>query len=95
MVNFHVLYLIFHQALEKCKRNLEEEKKGLSHLKKENQTLIEACEDLQKKREKYEHELQTKDSRIACLEGQLSHNKKTLDQETEKVTFCFAKIVCP
>ena len=54
-------------------------------LKKDNQSLMDSCEDLEKKRQKLEHELQTKETRIACLDGQLAQSKKQLAVETNKV----------
>ncbi|XP_019625667.1 PREDICTED: centromere protein F-like [Branchiostoma belcheri] len=70
------------QTLQKTKRNLEEEKNKVTIMKRENQTLVESCEDLQKKREKIQHDLQTKESLVSCMEGQLSHAKASLDTET-------------
>ena len=71
--------------VEKQKRSIADEKNAQSVLKKENQSLMTTCEELQRKREKHEHELQTKDSRLACLEGQLAQTKRALEEETNKV----------
>ena len=49
------------------------------------QTLSETCEDLERKRQKVATELQTKDARISCLDGQFSHTKAQLDAELRKV----------
>ena len=64
---------------------MNDEKNSQSVLQKENQALIATCEDLQKKLEKYEHEVTSKDSRLACLEGQLSQTKRSLEDESHKV----------
>lgn len=47
--------------------------------------LSESCEDLEKKRQKLASELQTKDNRVSCLDGTLSHTKAQLNTETQKV----------
>ncbi|CAH1262708.1 CENPF [Branchiostoma lanceolatum] len=59
-------------------------KRRVTIMKRENQTLVESCEDLQRKREKIQHDLQTKESLVSCMEGQLSHAKASLDTETSK-----------
>ena len=81
------------QMVEKQKRSLADEKNAQSSIKKENQSLMSTCEDLQRKREKHEHELQTKDSRLACLEGQLAQTKRALEEETNKVNKCLILVI--
>ena len=76
---------LFFQALDKQKRKVEEEKSAQSSLKRENQSLIESCDELERKRQKIEHDLQTKEAHIACLEGQLSSAKNSADVESTKV----------
>ena len=76
--------LIF-QALQKQKRKTEEEKSVQSSLEKDNQSLVKSCDELERKLGKIEHEIQTRDSRIGCLEGQLTHTKQALEAETNKV----------
>ena len=73
------------QTLDKQKQKVEEEKKSLTSLKNENQSLIESCDALETKRQKLEHEGQTKDTRISCLEGQLNRAQQSLDAEIAKV----------
>lgn len=47
--------------------------------------MIASCEELQKKIDKCEHEIHSKDTRLACLEGQLAQSKRSLEQESNKV----------
>ena len=85
------------QTLDKQKTKTEEEQKNLGIMKKDNQALMISCEELEKKRQKSEHDLQTKDTRIACLEGQLAQVKKQLDMENNKVqilTKIHGKLCC-
>ena len=89
MVNNDTLYqCIFPQALDKQKRKVEEEKSAQASLKRENQSLIESCDELERKRQKIEHDLQTKEAHISCLEGQLSSAKNSADAESNKVCPC-------
>ena len=67
---------VFSQVLEKHKRKIEEEKAAVSELKRENQGLIESCDELARTKQKLEHELQTKQTHLGCLQGQLQHAKK-------------------
>ena len=39
---------------------------------------------MERAREKLAHDLQSKDAHIACLEGQLSHTKQSLEAENSK-----------
>ena len=73
------------QALQVQKRKVDEEKNQYSGLKRENQTLSETCEDLEKKREKLAHDLQQKENQLSCLDGKFSHTKSQLEAETKKV----------
>jgi centromere protein F len=76
---------VLHQALDKQKQKTDEEHRNNSMLKKDNQSLMDSCEDLEKRRQRFEHDIHTKDTRIACLEGQLAQAKKQLAEETNKV----------
>lgn len=53
---------------------------------KENQCLVDQCEELERKRQKIEHDLQTKEAHVSCLEGQLSHCKQAVEAETAKAS---------
>ena len=65
-------------------RKTEEEKSKYSDLKHENQSLSESCQRIERNREKLQHDIQNKDTHIACLEGKLSHAKQSLDAEINK-----------
>jgi centromere protein F len=73
------------QSLEKQKRKMEEDRQNHMSMIKENKSLIDSCDELERKRLKLEHDLQTKDAHISCLDGQLNHTKQALDAETAKV----------
>ena len=79
------MIVFFFQALANQKRKTEEEKSQVQCIKRENQSLIDSCDELEKKRTKLEHELHTKDTHIACLEGQVSSAKKILLTEQNRV----------
>ena len=64
---------------------MDEEKSSTSEMKRENQSLMESCADLAKKKEKIQHELQSKQQYIASLEGQLQHAKQAAEAEISKV----------
>ncbi|XP_048348999.1 centromere protein F [Sphaerodactylus townsendi] len=74
-------------ALEKQKQKVENEKTEGSTLKRENQSLIELCGNLEKTRQKLSHELQVKESQVSFQEGQLMASKKQaerLEQELKR-----------
>lgn len=75
------------QVIQKEKRKFEDEKCQLGELKRENQNLAESCQDLEMKRQKLMADLQSKDSHISSLNGQIAHTKKLLDQESAKVFY--------
>lgn len=64
---------------------MEEEQKQAGSLKKEIQTLSVNCESVEQKRQKLAQEMQVKDNRFSCVDGQLAHVKAQLDAETHKV----------
>ncbi|XP_070576345.1 centromere protein F-like [Ptychodera flava] len=72
------------QAYQKQLRKVEEEKSQNSILKRESQSLMDTCREIEEKKEKVMHELQTKDSLIACLEGKITHTKSQLETETTR-----------
>jgi hypothetical protein len=76
--------------MEKQKRKLEEDRLANARIVKENQSLLDSCEELERKRQKTEHDLQTKEAYIACLEGQLSHSKQAVEAEIAKVVINFS-----
>ena len=71
-------------ALEKQKRLTEEEKGKHSNLKREIQSLTETCDEAERNRQKLLHEIQQKDGKLSCIEGQLNRMKQSLDNETNK-----------
>ncbi|XP_013908362.1 PREDICTED: centromere protein F [Thamnophis sirtalis] len=66
-------------ALEKQKQKVDKEKNEGATLKRENQNLMELCDNLEKNKQKLFHELQTKESQINFQEGQLISSKKQVE----------------
>ncbi|XP_026535833.1 centromere protein F [Notechis scutatus] len=66
-------------ALEKQKQKVDKEKNEGATLKRENQNLMELCDNLEKTRQKLFHELQMKESQINFQEGQLISSKKQVE----------------
>ncbi|XP_070805081.1 centromere protein F [Pituophis catenifer annectens] len=66
-------------ALEKQKQKVDKEKNEGTTLKRENQNLMELCDNLEKNRQKLFHELQMKESQINFQEGQLISSKKQVE----------------
>uniref|UniRef100_A0A8C4ZIH5 Centromere protein F n=1 Tax=Gadus morhua TaxID=8049 RepID=A0A8C4ZIH5_GADMO len=74
-------------ALQKQKQKVDSERSDASHLKRENQTLLESCDSLEKSRQKVVHDLGIKEQQVSYLDGQLSASKRTierLEQELKK-----------
>ncbi|XP_077195333.1 centromere protein F isoform X2 [Paroedura picta] len=67
-------------ALQKQKQKVENEKTEGATLKRENQSLIELCDNLEKTRQKLSHELQVKESQVSFQEGQLTSSKKQIER---------------
>ncbi|KAM9316853.1 centromere protein F [Gastrophryne carolinensis] len=67
-------------AFQKQKQKAESEKSEVSALKRENQSLIELCDNQEKTRQKMTHDQQVKDTQINFLEGQLSAGKKHIEK---------------
>ncbi|XP_071996233.1 centromere protein F [Engystomops pustulosus] len=67
-------------AFQKQKQKVESEKSEVTALKRENQSLIELCDNQEKTRQKLSHEQQVKDTQINFLEGQLSASKKHIEK---------------
>ncbi|CAL8403773.1 unnamed protein product [Boreogadus saida] len=74
-------------ALQKQKQKVDSERSDASHLIRENQTLLESCDSLEKSRQKVVHDLGIKEQQVSYLDGQLSASKRTierLEQELKK-----------
>lgn len=54
-------------------------------LLRDNKHLSEACEDLQKKTSKLQHDVTAKDGQISHLEAKMARNKQLVDGESGKV----------
>ncbi|XP_060102809.1 centromere protein F [Heteronotia binoei] len=67
-------------ALQKQKQKVENEKTEGATLKRENQSLLELCDNLEKTRQKFSHELQVKESQMSFQEGQLISSKKQVER---------------
>ncbi|KAM5293743.1 centromere protein F [Glossophaga mutica] len=67
-------------VLQKQKQKVENEKTEAANLKKENQGLIEICENLEKAKQKISHELQVKEAQVNLQEGQLSSTRKQIEK---------------
>ena len=65
-------------------RKTEEEKNTQATLKRDNQSLAETCQELERKREKVTHDLHSKETLVSCLEGKLSHVQQQLDAESNR-----------
>lgn len=64
---------------------MDSEKSEASALKRENQSLVESCENLEKTRQKLAHDIQTKEQQVNYLEGQLNLCKKQTDRLEQEV----------
>nr|XP_060610262.1 centromere protein F [Anolis sagrei ordinatus] len=74
-------------ALQKQKQKVDQEKNEGSTLKRENQNLMELCDNLENTRQKLAHDLQVKESQVNFQEGQLISSKKqieNLEQELKR-----------
>ncbi|XP_062980116.1 centromere protein F [Elgaria multicarinata webbii] len=67
-------------ALQKQKQKVENEKNEGATLKRENQNLMELCDNLEKSKQKLSHELQVKESQVNFQEGQLISSKKQIER---------------
>lgn len=75
-------------ALQKQKQKVEDGKTEGADLKRENQRLMEICENLEKTRQKISHELQVKESQVNFQEGQLSSCKKQIEKLEQELKRC-------
>ncbi|XP_019751367.1 centromere protein F-like [Hippocampus comes] len=74
-------------ALQKQKQKVDSERNEASALKRENQSLVESCDSVEKARQKVLHDLGVKEQQVRYLEGQLNTCRKTierLEQELKK-----------
>ena len=71
-------------AIAKQKKLTEEEKANNSTLKKENHSLSESIQELERNRDKILHDLNAKEGQIRCLDGKLARCQQLLDNETAK-----------
>ncbi|XP_061209900.1 centromere protein F isoform X2 [Neopsephotus bourkii] len=67
-------------ALQKQKQKVENEKNEAALLKRENQSLMELCDTLEKAKQKISHDLQAKESQINIQSGQLNSSKKDIER---------------
>ncbi|XP_074020807.1 centromere protein F [Numenius arquata] len=74
-------------ALQKQKQKVENEKNEAATLKRENQSLMELCDSLEKAKQKISNDLQVKESQVNIQSGQLNSSKKNikkLEQELKR-----------
>lgn len=79
-------------ALQKQKQKVENEKTEGTNLKRENQRLMEICENLEKTKQKISHELQVKESQVNFQEGQLSAGKKQIEKLEQELKRCKSEL---
>uniref|UniRef100_F7EG17 Centromere protein F n=1 Tax=Monodelphis domestica TaxID=13616 RepID=F7EG17_MONDO len=84
-------------ALQKQKQKVAEDQKNEgASLKRENQSLMETCDNLVKMKQKISHELQVKESQVNFQEGQLNSSKKQiekLEQELKRFFKVFSHFI--
>ncbi|TNN60828.1 Centromere protein F [Liparis tanakae] len=74
-------------ALQKQKQKADSERTETTALKRENQSLLESCDSLEKARQRVVHDLGIKEQQVSYLDGQLNSCRKTierLEQELKK-----------
>ncbi|MEJ1270546.1 centromere protein F [Cricetulus griseus] len=79
-------------ALQKQKQKVEDGKTEGADLKRENQRLMEICENLEKAKQKVSHELQVKESKVNFQEGQLSSCKKQIEKLEQELKRCKSEL---
>ncbi|CAO2638833.1 Centromere protein F [Lemmus lemmus] len=79
-------------ALQKQKQKVEDGKTEGADLKRENQRLMEVCENLEKTKQKISHELQVKESQVNFQEGQLSSCKKQIEKLEQELKRCNSEL---
>ena len=71
-------------ALQKQKLLAEEEKNNANQYKRDLQVVSQKCDDCEKTKSKVMADLQMKESRIKCLDGQLINEKQAKESEIAK-----------
>ncbi|KAM4861109.1 centromere protein F isoform 2-T2 [Thomomys bottae] len=79
-------------ALQKQKQKVESEKNEGTNLKRENQRLMEICENLERMKQKISHELQVKESQVNFQEGQLNSGKKQIEKLEQELKRCKSEL---
>ncbi|XP_054678352.1 centromere protein F isoform X1 [Grus americana] len=67
-------------ALQKQKQKVENEKNEAATLKRETQSLMELCDNLEKAKQKISYDLQVKESQVNIQSGQLNSSKKEIER---------------
>nr|XP_026646909.1 centromere protein F [Zonotrichia albicollis] len=75
-------------ALQKQKQKVESEKNESAILKRENQSLMELCDNLEKAKQKILHDLQVKESQVNIQSGQLNSCKKDIERLEQELKRC-------
>uniref|UniRef100_A0A8C9MR96 Centromere protein F n=1 Tax=Serinus canaria TaxID=9135 RepID=A0A8C9MR96_SERCA len=75
-------------ALQKQKQKVESEKNESALLKRENQSLMELCDNLEKAKQKISHDLQVKESQVNIQSGQLNSCKKDIERLEQELKRC-------
>ncbi|KAM7061111.1 centromere protein F [Acridotheres tristis] len=75
-------------ALQKQKQKVENEKNESAILKRENQSLMELCDNLEKAKQKISHDLQVKESQVSIQSGQLNSCKKDIERLEQELKRC-------
>ncbi|XP_066034376.1 centromere protein F isoform X2 [Chamaea fasciata] len=75
-------------ALQKQKQKVETEKNESAILKRENQSLMELCDNLEKAKQKISHDLQVKESQVNIQSGQLNSCKKDIERLEQELKRC-------
>uniref|UniRef100_A0A4X2KXC3 DH domain-containing protein n=1 Tax=Vombatus ursinus TaxID=29139 RepID=A0A4X2KXC3_VOMUR len=79
-------------ALQKQKQKVDDQKNEGATLKRENQSLMETCDNLEKMRQKISHELQVKESQVNFQEGQLNSSKKQIEKLEQELKRCKSEL---
>ncbi|NXG20495.1 CENPF protein, partial [Grallaria varia] len=67
-------------ALQKQKQKVENERNESAILKRENQRLMNLCDNLEKEKQKISHDLQVKESQVNFQSGQLNSSKRDIER---------------
>ncbi|XP_041108642.1 centromere protein F [Polyodon spathula] len=75
-------------AFQKQKQKVENEKNEVTAIKRENQCLVESCNNLEKTRQKITHDLQVKEQQVNNLKGEISSSKKLVEKLEHELKRC-------